>query len=433
VEKLSEEKFDCIIVGAGPAGSTAAYELARQGLEVLLVERGDTAGSKNMMGGRLYCYSLHRIIPNFWEEAPVERRVEKEELSFLTEHGAMTISLDNEALGEAPSHSYVVLRADFDAWLAGKAEEAGAMIATGIRVDDLLWAGGKVCGIKAGEDEILSDVVIAADGVNSLLAQKAGLRGELRPEHVSVGAKSVIALPKKTIEDRFCLRENEGAARLFVGAGTKGAPGGGFLYTNKESVSFGLVFNLGALVEAGVSVAEAVEDFKFHPAIRPLFEGGEVVEYSAHLVPEAGLAMKPRLFTGGMLVAGDAAGFVINTGFMVRGMDLAVTSGALAAKAVITAKEKGDFSADTLKIYEDFLRQSHVYSDLEAYKNVPELLEEPDMYTTFPSLAVDILTDLFKVKGNPPERVQKMVMRHLRQKTSLWKLAKIGWKGARSI
>lgn len=430
---MSEEKFDCIVVGAGPAGSTAAYVLASQGLEVLLVERGPTPGSKNMMGGRLYCYALHRVIPNFWEEAPVERRVEKEELSFMTENGAMTISLDNEALGKEPNHSYVVLRADFDAWLAEKAEEAGAMVATDIRVDDLLWSGDKVCGIKAGDDEIFSDMVILADGVNSLLAQKAGLKEELRAEHVSVGAKSVISLSQKTIEDRFCLRENEGAARLFVGAGTKGVAGGGFLYTNKESVSLGLVFNLHALIKSGVSVAEAVEDFKFHPAIRPLFEGGEIVEYSAHLVPEAGIAMKPRLFSGGILVTGDAAGFVINTGFMVRGMDLAITSGAIAAKAVIAAKEKGDYSADTLKVYEDLLRQSHVYHDLEAYKNVPELMEAPGLYSTYPSLAVDILTDLFSVNGTPPERVQKMALRHLRQKTSLWELVKFGWKGMRSI
>ncbi|HOV80244.1 MAG TPA: FAD-dependent oxidoreductase [Bacillota bacterium] len=430
---MSDDKFDCIIVGTGPAGSAAAYELARRGLEVALVEKGDRPGCKNMTGGRLYCHSLRQIIPDFWEEAPVERRVEKEELCFLTERGAVTLTLDNEALGEESARSYTVLRADFDAWLAGKAEEAGAMIVTGIRVDDLLWSGDRVCGIKAGEDEIFSDVVIAADGVNSLLARKAGLRGELRPEHVAVGVKSVIALPKKIVEDRFCLRENTGAARLFVGACTKGVPGGGFLYTNKESLSLGLVFNVASLVKAGVSVAEAVEDFKFHPVIQPFVEGGEVVEYSAHLVPEAGLAMKPVLFTGGMLVAGDAAGFVLNTGYIVRGMDFAVTSGALAARAVMAAKEKGDFSAATLKIYGDFLRQSHVFRDLETYKNVPDLLEEPDLYTTFPTLAVDILTDLFKVKGDPPERVRKLVMRHLNRKKSFLKLVKTCWKGARSL
>jgi electron transfer flavoprotein-quinone oxidoreductase len=430
---MSEEKFDCIVVGAGPAGSTAAYELARQGLEVLLVERGAAPGSKNMMGGRLYSYSLHQVIPNFWEEAPVERRVEKEELCFMTERGAVTVSLDNEVLGESPCHSYIVLRSDFDAWLAGRAEAAGAVMAAGVRVDDLLWSGDRVCGIRAGEDEISSDVVIAADGVNSLLAQKAGLRGELLPQQVSVGAKSVIALPPQTVADRFGLREDEGAARLFIGTATRGVMGGGFLYTNKESVSLGLVFNLGALIKAGLSVAEATEDFKLHPVIRPLLEGGEVVEYSAHLVPEAGLRMKPRLFTGGLLVAGDAAGFVINTGFMVRGMDLAVTSGAAAARAVVTAKEKEDFGAGTLQVYEDYLRQTHVYHDLEAYKDAPVFLESPNLYNTLPALAVDIMTDLFRVRGTPPERVSKLVLRHLRRKTSFWELAKLGWRGARSL
>ncbi len=430
---MSEERFDCIVVGAGPAGSTAAYELARQGLEVLLVERGPAAGSKNMMGGRLYSYSLHRVIPEFWNEAPVERCVVKEELSFLTESAAVTVALENEALGEAPCHSFTVLRADFDAWLAGKAEEAGAVLATGIRVDDLLWAENRICGIRAGEDEIFANVVIAADGVNSLLARKAGLRGELPPEHVSVGVKELIALPAQTIEERFGLEGGKGAARLFVGSCTRGVQGGGFLYTNKESVSLGLVFSLHALARAGVSVAEAVEDFKFHPALRPLLEGGEVLEYSAHLIPEGGLAMRPRLVAGGLLVAGDAAGFVINTGFMVRGMDLAITSGAAAARAVVQAREAGDFSASGLGVYEEILQQTHVHHDLTGYRNAPRFLETPGLYHTYPELAVDIFTDLFKVKGEPPRRVRQLVMEHLRKKVPLWQLVRDAWKGARSI
>ncbi|NPV29538.1 MAG: FAD-dependent oxidoreductase [Firmicutes bacterium] len=430
---MSEEKFDCIVVGAGPAGSTAALELARQGLEVLLVERGPAPGSKNMMGGRLYSHSLHKIIPNFWEEAPVERCVEKEELCFLTEGGAVTVSLASPELGEPPDHSFTVLRADFDAWLAGKAEEAGAVLATGVRVDDLLLSGDRVCGIRAGEDEILADVVIAADGVNSLLARKGGLRGELPSRYVSVGVKEVIALPARAIEDRFGLGEGKGAARLFVGACTRGVQGGGFLYTNRESISLGLVFSLHALSEAGVSVPEAVEDFKLHPAVRPLLAGGEVVEYSAHLVPEGGLAMQPRLVAGGMLVCGDAAGMVINTGFMVRGMDLAVTAGATAARAVLAAREKGDFSAATLKIYEEMLRETHVSWDLEAYRNAPAFLETPRLYTTYPELVVEMMADLFKVRGARPKPVRRMAIEHLKRRVSLIQLIRDAWKGARSI
>lgn len=430
---MSDERFDCIIVGAGPAGSVAAYELARQGLEVLLVERGAAPGSKNMIGGRLYSYALHNIIPEFWKEAPVERCVAKEELSFLTAEGAATISLQNQAMGKGPFHSFTVLRAEFDAWLAGKAEEAGAMLAAGVRVDDLLREGDRVCGIRAGEDEIFGDVVIAADGVNSLLAQKAGLRGEISPEHAAVGVKELISLSPKTIEDRFGLGHQDGAARLFVGACTRGVQGGGFLYTNKESVSLGLVFTLSSLTRAGVSVPEAVEDFKLHPALQPLLEGGEVMEYSAHLVPEGGLAMQPRLVTGGMLVCGDAAGMVINTGFMVRGMDLAITSGAAAAKAVLSAREKGDFSVSGLKVYEDIIRQTHVHNDLAAYREAPHFLEAPGFYTAYPELAVELLTDMFTVTGDSPKRMRQMVMQHVRGKTSLWQLARDLWKGARSI
>lgn len=430
---MSEERFDCIIVGAGPAGSTAAYELARQGLEVLLVERGTKPGCKNMMGGRLYSYALHRIIPNFWEEAPVERCVHREEISFLIEQGAVTLTLVNDLLGKAPSHSFTVLRADFDAWLAQKAEEAGAMVATGVRVDDLLWSGDSVCGIKAGDDEIYGDVIIAADGVNSLLAQKAGLREEILPEHVSVGVKELIALSPGKIEERFGLRGDGGVARLFIGACTKGVQGGGFLYTNKESVSIGLVFSLAALQKAGISVSEAVEEFKFHPALRPLLEGGELVEYSAHLVPEGGLSMQPRLVTNGMLVCGDAAGMVINTGFMVRGMDLAITSGFVAAKAVLAAKEKEDYSAGSLKVYEDLLRETHVYQDLEVYKEAPRFLENPRLYTTYPQLIVEVFTDLFKVEGKPPRKLRSLVMEHLKEKVSFWQLVKDAWRGAKSI
>jgi electron transfer flavoprotein-quinone oxidoreductase len=199
----TEERFDAIIVGAGPAGSTAAYLMAQAGLEVLLIERGSTSGAKNMTGGRLYGHSLHKVIPNFWKEAPVERRVARETVTFMTGESAISLDVKSEKFNEFPS--FTILRSQFDAWLAGKAEEAGAMLASGVRVDKLLMEEGKCLGVVSGEDEMLANVVIAADGVNSFLAQKAGLRGELEPKHVATGVKSVIELPKEVIEQRFNL------------------------------------------------------------------------------------------------------------------------------------------------------------------------------------------------------------------------------------
>src|SRR5690606_12701108 len=211
------------------------------GLEVVIIERGNYAGRKNMTGGRLYGHSLEKIIPNFAAEAPVERKVTKERGSVLTGDSAVTVDFYAGALGDQPHASYTVLRGVFDQWLAGKAEEAGAVLATGVRVDELLLEDGKVVGVKAGEDVLEADVVILADGVNSLLAQQAGLRKELQPQDVAVGVKEVIELPEKVIEDRFNLNGDEGLSWLFAGACTGGIIGGGFLYTNKSSLSLGLV------------------------------------------------------------------------------------------------------------------------------------------------------------------------------------------------
>lgn len=190
---------------------------------------------------------------------------------------------------------------------------------------------------------------IAADGVNSFLAQKAGFRGELEPKHVATGVKSVIELPKEVIEQRFNLTEENGAAQLFVGECTKGLQGGGFLYTNKQSISLGLVITAEEFSHTEHRIVDLMKDFRLHPAIQPLIEGGKLVEYSGHLVPEGGLGMMPPLVNDGLLIVGDAAGFVLNTGWMVRGMDFAIASGEFAAKAVIKAKKAEDYSKQGLK------------------------------------------------------------------------------------
>ena len=171
--------------------------------------------------------------------------------------------------------SYTVLRAPFDEWLAGKAEEMGAMVACGIRVDGLIEKDGRISGVIAGEDEMYADVVVAADGVNSLLAQKAGLIGEIDFNTVGVGVKEVIELPASTIEERFRLTNpEEGVACMILGC-TEGIHGGGFLYTNKESISLGCVFMPGEVARHKKSIQEIFQDLKMHPAIYSLIAGGK--------------------------------------------------------------------------------------------------------------------------------------------------------------
>ncbi|MBP1764238.1 MAG: hypothetical protein H6Q65_1296 [Firmicutes bacterium] len=430
---MSEERFDAIIVGAGIAGTVAAYLLAKEGLAVMLVERGNYAGSKNMTGGRIYSHSLEKIMPNFAEEAPLERKITREKISMMTEESNVTLDYYSGLLGVQSSDSYSVLRGVFDQWLQAKAEEAGAEIVAGIRIDDLIVRDGKVCGVIAGGEELEANLVILADGVNSLLAQKLGFMSELKPHHVAVGAKEVIELPAQVIEDRFNCRENEGTAWLFAGTPSAGRVGGGFIYTNKNSISLGVVSTLSDLVQGDKSVPQMVEDFKNHPAIAPLIKGGNLIEYSGHLVPEGGLKMIPKIVGNGVLVVGDAAGFCINLGYAVRGMDFAVASAECAAKAVIAAVKAQDYSEGFLKCYQSYLNESFVMKDLNHYQNFPHFLEEtPRIFDGYPRMAADMMADLFVMNGQPPQPLMKKMFKHV-NKIGILNVAKDAWKGVRSL
>lgn len=427
---MSEEKFDAIVVGAGLAGSTAAYVMAKAGLEVLVVERGNYAGSKNMTGGRLYGHSLEKLMPGFAKEAPVERLVNHEKISFMTEHDAVTLDYLNGAPLPDEEASYTVLRGKFDQWLAAKAEEAGAQFITGIRVDSLLTDdSGRITGVKADEDELEANVVILADGVNSLLAKSIGMLPAYGPHQYAVSAKEVIALPEQTIRDRFGLTGDDGAAWLFAGSPTEGLMGGGIIYTNKESISLGIVCGLGQIDKAAKSVPQMLEDFKNHPVVKPLIEGGRLVEYSAHMVPEGGFDMVPKsLVRSGVMLTGDAAGLCINLGFIVRGMDLAVESGRLAGEAVIAAKAAGDFSAAGLRRYQTMLEESFVLRDMKQYKDVPHLMENPRLFSAYPGVAAEIMHDLFTISGKPAQPVRTRLWQRIKG-AGAWNLVKdaYGW------
>ena len=125
------EKFDAIIIGAGPAGVACAYTLAKAGKEVLLIERADTPGAKNVTGGRFYTYALEMVDEGLTEEAALERKVTHEQIMLLSGDRAINIEYQDPSFdqaGRAPQ-SYTILRARFDEWFAGKAEEMGAMVA----------------------------------------------------------------------------------------------------------------------------------------------------------------------------------------------------------------------------------------------------------------------------------------------------------------
>lgn len=406
---MNEDRFDVIIVGGGLAGSAAALELARNGVDVLVLERGRSSGSKNMTGGRLYGHGMEKLIPDFAAKAPIERIVTKERVSLMTEQGAFTMDYDSTKLKDPTCASYTVLRAKFDPWLAAQAEEAGAMYVLRTRVDNLIKKDGKVIGVESGGEMVYADAVILADGVNSLLAQRAGLKKELGPSQVAVGVKEVVKLDEQTVSDRFGLQKGDGASWLFAGYPTDGAVGGGFLYTNRESVSLGIVATISDIEHSQASVPEMVERLKNHPTIKPLIEGGARGEYSAHLVPEAGFNMMPQLYGDGVLVAGDAAGFCINLGYIVRGMDLAIESGRLAAQAILEARKKNDYSSSSLSRYRALLDDSFVMRDLSHYKDAPQLMENHLMFETLPQIADEAMGAMFEVDGSAKAPLMKEI------------------------
>jgi electron transfer flavoprotein-quinone oxidoreductase len=396
-----EEKFDVIIVGAGMAGNAAALRLARHGLQVALIERGPYPGSKNVSGGVLYGHVLNQLIPNFWQEAPVERQITNQITTFMTEQTSFSIDYKSSEIDPSSPNAFTVLRARFDPWLAAKAEQAGAILVPGIRVDRVIRDGQQVVGVAAGEEEMFADVVIAADGANSFIAQEAGLRGRLPSAQVSVGVKQIIGLPRETIEERFHLTRNEGTAYSLVGYATQGISGGGFLYTNLDSLSIGLVMKVDDLVDKRVQSGEIMEDFLQHPTIQPLIRGGQLLEYSAHLIPEGGIHMIPQLFTGGMLVVGDAAGFGINNGFVVRGMDLAIGSAIAAADCIIEAHARNDFSSESMSAYKRYLDRSFVLADMRTYAQTPTFFENQRLYRTYPDLLSNIMSQIYEEKAQP--------------------------------
>ncbi|HEV8063317.1 MAG TPA: FAD-dependent oxidoreductase, partial [Acidimicrobiales bacterium] len=291
------ESFEVLVVGAGPAGSAAALALASAGRRVCLVERGPFPGSKNLFGGVVYPRVLDDLVPSWRQEAPLERWVTRRATMVLTETQSLSVDFRSAAWGSPPYNGATALRPKFDNWLAAKAVEAGATLVTSTTVTGLLKsAAGAVTGVRTDrpDGDITADVVIACDGVNSFVAKEAGLARKPDPSDYTLGVKEVLSLPSAEIERRFGLGPGEGADFEVIG-GTGGVAGGGFLYTNSDTLSVGLVLSLPSLSSSGLRPEEILASFKTHAAIAPFLDGADLVEYGAHLIPEAGLSMMPKL------------------------------------------------------------------------------------------------------------------------------------------
>jgi electron transfer flavoprotein-quinone oxidoreductase len=413
------EELDVVVVGAGVAGLSCAFELASAGLAVAVCERGDVAGAKNLSGGRLYLEPLRDLCGELLSGAPFEREVVSESVVLTHGDASTTIRLDHGS-GERP-RSVTVLRAKLDRFLAERVNEKGGFVMGEQRVDSLHREDGRIAGVLVGGEPLPARVVVAADGALSFLAAEAGLRPERSPEHYGVGVKELIRLDRAVIDERFNVAAGQGAARMYVGDVTAGLPGGGFLYTNDDSISLGLVVRMDALSRLGgeARLPDLVEAFKSGPATAPLIAGGETVEYGAHLIPEGGHGALIEPGVPGLLLAGDAAGLVLNTGNLLRGMDLAMASGVLAARSIVAHREQPASEA-CLAHYREALSDSFVMRELGVHRKAPRILANERLYTTWPREVVTMTRSLFTVDAAGRSVPVKRAVKDLRRNVGTW-------------
>ena len=413
-------RFDVLVAGGGLSGLSAAYLMANAGLKVAVVERGAHPGAKNVMGGILYASPAGLIFPEFWKKAPVERLIMEQNLWVLSKTGALQIGLKNESFaGESPN-AFSILRAKFDRWLAKEVTNSGALIIPETVVTDVIEENGNVIGLKTDRDEgdLYANLTIASDGIMSLVARKAGLKKEWTNRELSLVVKEVISLPRKEIEERFRLSEGTGASIEFVGEATSGLMGIAFLYTNKDTLSLGCGTLLSQMIEAGKNPNDLLEHFKSHPSVSPLIRGGEIREYLAHLIPEGGYRAVPKLYKGGLLVTGDAAGLV--NSFHREGSNMAMISGKLAAETALEAYKQKDFSQDFLSLYKKKMDESFIMKDLKKYANAGSFFEErPHFFRDYPELAVQSATQFLKSDMVPKRSRQWEILKGVLKTRSL--------------
>ncbi len=433
---MSDERFEVVIVGAGPAGASAALVLAREGVEVLVLERGDYPGAKNLFGGILYTGVVNELIPEFWEEAPIERHIVNRRWATLDADTQIALDLKSARFDAPPyNHTFTALRSKWDRWFAEQAEDAGALIICETNVEDLLVEDGRVRGVRTGRDDgdVEADVVILAEGANALLAERAGFRPPMGPRNRVNAVKEVIALPPEIIEDRFHLEGRQGAAIEYFGGAVKGTVGSAFIYTNHDSLSVGV----GCLIEEFLRLKMAPYDlldwFKAHPMVAPLLRGGETVEYATKMIPEDSYDHLGDLYEDGLMLIGDCAGLV-NPSIHHEGTNLAMASGVAAAHAVLEARAKKDFTKATLRRYREMLEESWVMKDLKRYRDtIHFMLENREMVNEYPDLSIRLIRRYFTIDDRPKDDVVRELWSTIKSEVNFLKAARQMWRARKTM
>ncbi len=430
---MIEEKFDAIVVGAGPAGNACALTMASRGMKVLQLERGEYPGSKNVQGAILYADALEKLIPDFREDAPLERHVIEQRIWMMDDRSVSGMQYRSDDFNEEKPNRYTIIRAQFDKWFSKRVQAAGALVICETTVTELVQEpDGRVIGVRTDRTGgfVRADVVVLAEGVTGLIGERAGLRSKPNAKHMALAVKEMHFLPRETIDARFNLKGEEGVVIEAAGTITKGMTGTAFVYTNKESLSIGIGCLISDFAETHETPYGLLETFRNHPSVAPLVEGSEVKEYAAHMIPEGGYNAIPQLFGDGWVVVGDAGQFV--NAVHREGSNLAMTTGRIAAEAIFQVKSRREKpTAEALSLYKKMLDATFVMKDLKKYRNLPRALDNKHLFTTYPQLLSQAMQTWFRVDGIDKKSKENEIVKSFFRKRKLTGLASDIWSMAR--
>jgi len=378
---------DVLIVGGGPAGMSAALRLAQlqqekggQPLAIAVLEKAREVGAHMLSGAVLDPSTLRRLVPDFAAKgAPLASKVHQDRVYFLTRSSKLRFPITPPPL---QNHgNYIISLNRFVKWLGGLVEAAGVDIFTGFSAVEVLYDGDRVIGVRTGDRgigkhgekrstfeagvDIHAKVTILTDGVRGNLTKAVVRRlaldaGKL-PQLYAIGIKELWEIP---------------SGRLPVGTviHTMGYPlrmeefGGAFIYAMPDGLtSVGFVTGLDyrdPMFDPHITF----QHFKRHPFVASLLQGAQMVRYGAKALPEGGWHTVPRTYADGMLIAGDAAGFM--NSMRLKGIHLAMRTGMLAAESAFEAVRANDVSSARLKSYADAIDASEVRRELYPVRNV---------------------------------------------------------------